>query len=66
MGVSGSKGIHSEPSFKESWWHIGCITGGMVTDWDGVYWEAFLEHAKEGGCISEGKGWVYLVLEGFI
>ena len=27
----------------------------MVIDQDGVYWKAFLKHAREGGYISEGK-----------
>ena len=65
MGVPGSKGSHSESSSEESQWHVDCVTGGMGTDRDGVYRETFSEHAGEGGHIGEGKGWVYLVLEGF-
>jgi len=65
MGISGLKGVHSESSSEESGGHVGCVTGGMGTDQNGVYREAFSKHARKGGHIIKGKGWVYLVLEQF-
>ena len=65
MGISRSKGVHSESSSEESERHVGRIAGGMVADQDGLYRETFSEHARVSGRIVEGKGWAYSVLEGF-